>query len=389
MKKIFSLIVTFCLLAGSLPQCVASAYGEPSDWAADEIYNAQNAGIITNAVAGDYQDDITREEFCELIVKLYEKIANQSAPQGEDIFIDTSNPEVLKAYNLGIVKGVSDNEFAPDSNITRQEICVMLVKCIAAAVKDADISNFNRNDFADSDKIADWAADYVNYAYDSGIIKGMGNNCIDPLGNTTCEQVVLLAYRVYCNAEGISGTTIVYKINSSKTDSLNLTEKILRLRLNNMGYTEAEVNIKDSDKIEVILPRQDDIYAFAKVLINEYCLKFTDCNNNILLTENDIQDTYTELNEYDNFYYVALIFTPEGGAKFREATSNVFKMPYPNNYINIMIDNSIIASPRVAQEIDSDSCMISGGFSYGEAQSLADEIQFAMNKYSIEILETR
>lgn len=164
-----------------------SASNIPSDWAVNEVNNAKNAGIITDAVTKNYQKDITREEFCELAVKLYEKLTNQSATVGTDIFTDTDNQEILKAYNLGIVKGISNNRFAPYNNITRQEICVMLVRCIDIAIESADINDFNNNNFADKNKIADWAIDYVNYAYDNGIMKGIGNNRIDPLGNTTCE----------------------------------------------------------------------------------------------------------------------------------------------------------------------------------------------------------
>lgn len=196
MKKLLSLTLAVMMLFSAM-SISASASTSPSAWAVSEVKSAESAGIITNAVRLNYQKDITREEFCELVVKLYEKLTQKSASPGIDVFIDTDNQEVLKAYNLGIVKGISYNQFAPYSKITRQEICVMLVRCIGIAVNEADTNSFNNNYFADKYKIAYWAANSVNYAYDNGIIKGIGNNYIDPLGDITCEQAIMLAYRIY------------------------------------------------------------------------------------------------------------------------------------------------------------------------------------------------
>jgi polar amino acid transport system substrate-binding protein len=114
-----------------------------------------------------------------------------------NIFTDTDNSEVVKAHRIGIIKGVSDTEFAPLQNITRQEICAMLVRCIDKAVEDADIGSYNDNVFADIGNIGNWALPSVQYAFDNSIIRGVGGGRIDPLGLTTCEQAIVLSYRVY------------------------------------------------------------------------------------------------------------------------------------------------------------------------------------------------
>ena len=188
----------------------------PSDWAVVEVGLAAGAGLTTAKTAADYQKDVTREEFCELAVKLYETLAGKTAPAAgaaENVataaagaageaggrFTDTDNPEIIKAYNLGIVKGVSDARFEPDSKVTRQEMCVMLVRVINAAVPGADVRKFERVKFADGAEIDDWAEDAIYYAYGKGVIKGVGGDRIDPIGNTTCEQAIILCYRAYAN----------------------------------------------------------------------------------------------------------------------------------------------------------------------------------------------
>ena len=41
--------------------------------------------------------------------------------------------QVLKAYNLEITKGVSDDEFAPDTLITREQMATMMTRALTKA----------------------------------------------------------------------------------------------------------------------------------------------------------------------------------------------------------------------------------------------------------------
>ena len=189
-----------------------------------------------------------------------------------------------------------------------------------------------------------------------------------------------------------SGTTIVYKINSSdtKTDFIDVSKEVIASRLKDMGYDSAEINIKDSDKIEVIISPQDNIEAIAKMLISGTNLQFTDHNKNVLLTDEDIQKATAEQDTENNSYYILLKFTKGGKAKFKKATSEIAKLAAPDNQIDIAVDGAVISTPTVTQKINSDSCTISGNFSSEEAEKIKNMINFAINnKDSIEVLETR
>ncbi len=285
MKKLLSLTLVIMMLFSTVSINV-SASTTPSDWAVNEVNNAKNAGIITNAITKNYQKDITREEFCELVVKLYEKLTNQSATVGTDIFTDTDNQEILKAYNLGIVKGVSSNQFAPYNNITRQEICVMLVRCIDIAIESADISDFNNNNFADKNKIADWAIDYVNYAYDNGVMKGVGNNCIDPLGNATCEQSVLLAYRIYST---YAQSDVAYEVEIENIETDQETDISY---VNNIVIILFKDSASQEDRDEVVSAINGKVVGRFDT-INQYQVQVKTSTLNELI---DMCDT---VNEYD------------------------------------------------------------------------------------------
>lgn len=98
-----------------------NAANEPSDWAVTEINRAIEEGIVTDRVTKNYQKEITREEFCELAVQLYRKTAGKTITAADNPFTDTDNKEILKAYSLGIVSGVSETEFAPEGSVQRRE----------------------------------------------------------------------------------------------------------------------------------------------------------------------------------------------------------------------------------------------------------------------------
>lgn len=168
-----------------------------SEWAKDEIALSFAIGLMPEALMGNYQDDITREDFCEAVVSMFKSATTSEVP-----FTDTDNEAVLKAYGLGIVKGVSDTAFAPDKYITREEICTMLFRAfkLIANVE----TTFPEGSYPDSKLISDWAKESVDFMSNSKIILGDENGNINPNVNTTREQAMLLVYRTYYGANAYS-----------------------------------------------------------------------------------------------------------------------------------------------------------------------------------------
>lgn len=175
-------------------------FSSASDWAEPEIQEAYDLGLTTDTILNQFGRNITREEFCEIAVKLYEALSGKAAlPAIENPFADTTNTEALKAFELGIIKGTSDTTFSPNSPITRQEICVMIYRTLKADNSSLSIDNSGVSTFSDEASIASWAIDAVKYANKNSIMKGTGNNNINPLGNTTREQAIVLVKRTFEN----------------------------------------------------------------------------------------------------------------------------------------------------------------------------------------------
>ncbi len=175
-------------------------YLSASSWAVSELEAAEQLGLFTNKVKRALKQDITREEFCGIAVKLYEQLSGKQAlPSVVNPFTDTSDSDILKAYEKGIVNGVSADKFAPNNKISRQEICVMITRALKAAKPGMSITVTDYARFDDESKIASWAINEVRFANKNNIMKGVGGNTIDPLGNTSREQGIILVKRTYEN----------------------------------------------------------------------------------------------------------------------------------------------------------------------------------------------
>jgi hypothetical protein len=173
-------------------------YMSASSWAVPELETAEQLNLFTDKVKNDLKQNITREEFSGIAVKLYERLSGKEAlPCVVNPFDDTGDSDILKAYELGIVYGVSADQFAPNNRISRQEICVMITRALKAAKPDLDYNITDYDRFDDENKIAGWAINEVRYASKNSIMKGVGGNTIDPLGNTSREQGVIMIKRTY------------------------------------------------------------------------------------------------------------------------------------------------------------------------------------------------
>lgn len=194
-RKIFSMILVSAIGLTTVIPSPVFAFSNPSSWAVEEINQAKQEGFITDSVMENYQMNITRAQFCELLIRAYEKISGKTAEIGDVYFADTDNSEICKAANLGLVAGYGDDKFGPDDFVTREQIATMLVRMIEKSVPNMNINHHNRNHFNDEENISTWAVSSVNFVYDKGIMHGTGNHCINPKANTTCEQAALLVYR--------------------------------------------------------------------------------------------------------------------------------------------------------------------------------------------------
>lgn len=170
----------------------------PSDWAKEEIDEAKKIGLIPEKILGQYRNSITREEFCELAVELYEALSGKEGTLLEtNPFTDTQNTKIITANNLGIVHGIGNGMFDPNNMVTREAISVMVYRTLKAAKSKYDYSNLYESTFTDNYLISSWAQEAVSYLYSVEVINGVGDNLFNPVGKTSREEAIVLVKRMY------------------------------------------------------------------------------------------------------------------------------------------------------------------------------------------------
>lgn len=167
-----------------------SFYSNASSWAKTELQSASDLGLIPDILKGaDMTKPITREEFCELSVLLYEKTKGTPAQAAsENPFTDTSNPQILKAYQLGITTGTSATAFSPKTLINREQCAAMLFRAIKAIAPDGTYSTTGVKDFPDQKYISAYAVDATKYMSNLGIIKGDTAGNFMPKATTAAQE---------------------------------------------------------------------------------------------------------------------------------------------------------------------------------------------------------
>jgi hypothetical protein len=190
------------------------ANAAPSFWASEEIKAAISEDLVPKELQKDYQEPITRAEFCNLAVNLYENILNKEIKERKS-FIDSNDTNVMKIGGLGIVKGIENNKFDPEGKLTREQAAVILSNLSTAM--DYSLKNGNHT-FIDSKEISKWAIGDVQKAKASGIMDGAYDNKFYPKSYYTREESIATILRLYdkINLESVTEEDVYNSIMSLK-----------------------------------------------------------------------------------------------------------------------------------------------------------------------------
>ena len=180
------------------PAILASNNAQVDGWAKDQVNEAIASGLVAAGLGEDYRVKITRAQFAATTVKLYEAMSGEKVPAAaENPFTDTSDPVILQAAELGFVYGITDDTFAPDSLVTREQAAAMLSRVYTKL--GGELPAVEATTFDDDGSVSDWARDAVAFMSDKGIVSGMGDNCFDPQGSASIEQALSIALRKFKN----------------------------------------------------------------------------------------------------------------------------------------------------------------------------------------------
>lgn len=191
------------------------------------------------------------------------------------------------------------------------------------------------------------------------------------------------------------GSVITFQANeeSPSEDDMDIVESIFSARLNSAGYTEARISRNETGQITVEIPAVYETDEAASLLGSTAKLTFVDADGNPVLDGSvDIagaEALYGPVSDTGiSEHYVQLQLTPEAREKFADATAKAAAASAEGkNYISIMMDDTILSSPRVSERIDSETCIISGSFeTAADAKELANQIKSGALPFDLTIV---
>ncbi|MDD6483208.1 MAG: protein translocase subunit SecD [Clostridiales bacterium] len=189
------------------------------------------------------------------------------------------------------------------------------------------------------------------------------------------------------------GSVITFQADAENpTDAeMDVVESIFNTRMTNAGYTEARISKSEGGQITVEIPSVTDTDEAASLLGDVAKLTFRDADGNVVLDgATDIKNAsyqYGRTSEASAAQsYVEVEFSSDAVSKFAEATKKAAAAGDGKNYISIYMDDTVVSSPRVSEEINSDKCVITGEFTTQEAQDLANKIKSGALPFKLNVI---
>ena len=167
-------------------------------WAADNILFVASRGLLSGTSDTTFSPNtgMTRGMFVTALGRLA-GINPDSYKTGKftDVKADAYYaPYVNWAAQTGIVEGVTAITFAPDTNINREQMAVIMANYAKKLGCDLP-KTLQAVTFADNAQISSWAKDAVKAMQQAGILAGKANNRFDPKGTATRAEVATVLRR--------------------------------------------------------------------------------------------------------------------------------------------------------------------------------------------------
>ncbi len=170
-----------------------------SDWFYTNVEYAVNNKLMNGTTATTFapSENLTRAMLVAILYRAEgEPAVNKSIPFSD---VDTSAyyaNAVIWVQQNGIVNGVTENAFAPDDNITREQIAAIMFRY--AKYKGYDVSvgeSTNILSYTDAESISEYAISAMQWACGSGLMKGKTETSINPQDNATRAEIAAILQR--------------------------------------------------------------------------------------------------------------------------------------------------------------------------------------------------
>ncbi|MCM1297342.1 MAG: S-layer homology domain-containing protein, partial [Muribaculaceae bacterium] len=170
---------------------------EAAPWAEEAVNNVAALGLV-KGIGDDKYDPVTpmtRGALATVLHRLSQGKTNYSATFKDVAQGKYYTEGVAWAAKANVVTGISEDVFAPENIITREQLAVMLARYAKLIGMDTAAKADSLKSFADGAKTGTWAVDGMAWAVENGILQGKGANTLDPSAEVSRAEVAVMLDR--------------------------------------------------------------------------------------------------------------------------------------------------------------------------------------------------
>lgn len=166
------------------------------DWYYEPVAYVYGKGLMTGTSSSKFEPSATTTR--AMIVTVLWRL-NGSKDASTNGFADVPAKEwysnaVSWAAENGVVKGIGGELFAPNANITREQMAVILYNYAVFMGYDVSMS-YDITQFTDSKGTSSWATEAMKWAVAQKIISGKTGRMLDAIGTATRAEVATILMR--------------------------------------------------------------------------------------------------------------------------------------------------------------------------------------------------
>ncbi len=167
-------------------------------WASADIDYVYANGLMKGISETEFSPEapLTRAMLVTVLYRIEgEPATNRSIPFSDvDMGAYYANA-VSWAKQVGIVMGVTETEFAPDLNISREQIAAIMHRYAEYKGYDVTQGGMLIREFDDYEEISEYALAAMAWTVNSGLLKGKGENSLAPEENATRAETAAILHR--------------------------------------------------------------------------------------------------------------------------------------------------------------------------------------------------
>ena len=175
------------------------------DWFHDAVQYAYENGLMDGVGDGQFAPNATTNR--AMVVTILYRLAGEPDESGDSAFTDVADglwytDAVLWAAQKGIVNGISETEFVPAGDLTREQLAAILYRY--AAYQGYDVSQrADLSGFGDASSISGYAQEALSWAHAQGLVLGFEDGSLRPQGTASRAQIaaVLMRFLAAVSAE--------------------------------------------------------------------------------------------------------------------------------------------------------------------------------------------